>query len=193
MRPDRGDGPFGGGATGLGHDRDPFDDALPMRSRYSPDIQASRTPTAPPTQPMQPMPATAGPSRAASPMRGGMSGSPPPGMNMFREPREAAPGGMPMDPASGHTSAGAAAAGPYSGWPSAHTNVRGGVMPPYGLSAFMDEGGASASATDAASRPNLGGKTVSFNPEARLGRTREDEELRGEAEAGAQPEPKDIK
>lgn len=44
---------------------------------------------------------------------------------------------------------------------------------------------------DISKRPGMGGRNVSFQPEAGLARSRDEEEARGEAEAGAPPSKRD--
>ncbi|KAK5114782.1 hypothetical protein LTR85_010095 [Meristemomyces frigidus] len=195
MRPDRGDGPSGGGrGAGPDNDRGFFNEDPPMRTGYSPDILARRAAAAPP---MQQRPATAEPSRAESPMRGAMPGSPPPGMHMRPSkagaPGEQAPppGAIPIQP-GGHTGPGAADVDPYHTFRSAYGGRES--FPPYASGAGPPYGGGDAG-PDTTQRTSAGPGHVGFDfgPEAKLARTRDDEEMRGETDAGAQPGPRDIK
>ncbi|EMC99143.1 hypothetical protein BAUCODRAFT_31457 [Baudoinia panamericana UAMH 10762] len=203
-RPDRGDGPFGGGGSASSSSYTPSwlrnEAPIPrMRSDADDPLLRSAGPTtgSPPRQP------STVPIRVPTPTPSVRTNAPSTTTSLFAEPGSSPPviPGRPL-PAevSGPSNTPYSRASdfdlftdpqlrsayqPYR--PGPEGNPAAGLMPPYGPGPYIGEQQGLRSAMRAPA-PN-----VHFNEEAKLSRSRDDEKLRGEAQAGAEPGPRDAK
>lgn len=208
-----GGGPFygGGGGAGAAFDRDFFPDRPRPRTDAADDILGAgvggrlRTPS---SDPVRPMP-TMGPDRPPSPlarpdfpMPAGMSPRVAPAGTGIMGDGLGSGMPMPMPMPAERPMPGAAGFATGPGMPS----FRGrrfeyldlGGAPPYGGGTPLGGGGVGGGIGGAGIRPGMRRAGTGFGgppggPEAPLARPREDEELRGEGEAGAPPGARDIK
>ncbi|KAK0906206.1 hypothetical protein LTR02_006077 [Friedmanniomyces endolithicus] len=221
--PERGDGPFfdggggigggGGGLNGAAFDTNPFNNPPPSPrsrpSREEPSLFAP-TPGAASIWPSSSPPTPDRPSSTQDSIRAVFGDTPPPSTHASSSPFPTAGEEYRSHPtpSSAPLFSGGGGGGNTPG-PNPYGNPFGaGFVPSSGagpssrpLSPLLGSGSGPAGPTgilrSETRRPGLGvsgsGKNVSFHEEAKLSRSRADEEMRGEAEAGSLPGARDVK